>query len=60
MKIISTSTLTILLLVISIVQCQYQAAPYAEWAHDHLLWISAREQSEDKLINMVKTYKQSI
>ena len=59
MQIISTS-ITILLLLLGIVQGQYQAAPYAEWAHDHLLWISAREQSEDKLINMVKTYKQSM
>ena len=25
--------------------CGYQSAPYAEWAHSHLVWINAKEQN---------------
>ena len=34
-----------LLLILVFVQAEYKKAPYAEWAHDHLVWINAKEQN---------------
>lgn len=37
--------------------CEYEAAPYAEWAHSHLVWIDAKDQNESKIYDMVKNYQ---
>ena len=50
-------TVLLAVLIVVLVQGDYQKAPYAEWAHDHLVWMNAKEQNESKVIDMVKTYQ---
>ena len=53
-----TILLSCLLLVV-LVNCEYEAAPYAEWAHSHLVWIDAKTQNEGLIRKMVKDYQAS-
>jgi hypothetical protein len=39
---------------------KYMEAPYAEWAHSHLVWINAHEQNQEKVLELVEEYKKSI
>lgn len=41
--------LLLLLVLVVLVSCGYEEAPYAEWAHSHLVWIDAGEQNEQKI-----------
>lgn len=45
------------LLIISVF-CGYQAPPYAEWAHSHVVWLNRNLQHDTELYEMVKTYQQ--
>jgi hypothetical protein len=46
MRKVSPLCLIVLIVLFEAATCAYQAAPYADWAHDHLVWIDAKDQSE--------------
>ena len=45
--------LLLLLLVFSTVDAAYKKAPYASWAHDHMVWINGNDQNQEKMYQLV-------
>jgi hypothetical protein len=43
------------MLLFLLAQClaEYQAAPYAEWAHSHVVWLNGGEQDQQKIYNLL-------
>ncbi len=32
--------------LLMLVRAEFQSAPYAEWAHSHLVWLNAKDQTQ--------------
>ena len=39
--------------------CEYEEAPYAEWAHSHVVWINGKHQNQKLIIKLVEDYQAS-
>lgn len=46
----------VLMALLGVVSCGYVGAPYAEWAHSHVVWINRNLQHDTELYDMVAKY----
>ena len=46
-----------LLALSALLEANYQAPPYAEWAHSHVVWINKDLVHGQEIFDLVKTYK---
>lgn len=44
-------------LALYITNCQYKSAPYATWAHSHVVWMHESDQSEKAIYELIKGYQ---
>ena len=55
-----TKIIILVIAILSLGSCAFQEAPYAEWAHSHVVWINGRQQKQADVISMVDEYLASI
>lgn len=45
-------------MLVTLLEANYQAPPYAEWAHSHVVWLNRNLAHDKEIYDLVKTYKQ--
>ena len=49
-------TLVCMLFHVWIAVAEFKEAPYASWAHSHVVWINSKQQNQGDVIKMVDDY----
>lgn len=47
-----------LFVLVALLEANYQAPPYAEWAHSHVVWLNRNLVHDSEIYDLVKSYKQ--